>query len=251
MSAEKALALVVRGYDWSESSRITTLFTREFGKLRALAKGARRIRSSFDVAFDLLNVVQVVFLRSRSGGLDLLTEARLEERFPTLRSDLKKLYVGYYVAELLAEGTQDYDPHPRLFDEALATLRNLDKAMDSLAVATHFELAWLQELGYAPHLESCAVCGAASATEEGVALPMIAVSIAAGGILCEKCRPGFRDARPVSTDSLLMMRTLMTGPGIQTFPDNLRHQVRALLEQWVCRVLGKRPKMLAYINVSS
>src|SRR5579871_5786346 len=103
MAAEKALALVVRGTDWSETSRITTLFTREFGRVRALAKGGRRLKSSFDVAFDLLSVCQVVFLRKASEGLDLLTEARLEERFPALRANLQSLYTGYYIAELLSD----------------------------------------------------------------------------------------------------------------------------------------------------
>jgi DNA repair protein RecO (recombination protein O) len=107
MAAEKALALVVRGTDWSETSRITTLFTREFGKVRALAKGGRRLRSNFDVAFDLLSVCRVVFIRKAHGGLDLLTEAQLAERFPALREDLNALYAGYYIAELLTDGTQD------------------------------------------------------------------------------------------------------------------------------------------------
>src|SRR5919201_1135720 len=107
MAAEPALAIVVRGTDWSETSRITTLFTREFGKVRALAKGGRRLKSNFEIAFDLLTVCHVVFLRKDHGGLDLLTEARMEERFPVLRNDLHALYAGYYVAELLADGTQD------------------------------------------------------------------------------------------------------------------------------------------------
>src|SRR3954467_4720741 len=125
MAAEQALALVVRGTDWSETSRITTLFTREFGKVRALAKGGRRLKSNFEVAFDLLTVCRVMFIRKAHGGLDLLTEARLEEQFPALRQSLPALYAGYYVAELLADGTQDYDPHPPLFDAALEALRGL------------------------------------------------------------------------------------------------------------------------------
>src|SRR6202012_3711180 len=95
MAAERALAIVVRGTDWSETSRITTLFTREFGKVRALAKGGRRLKSNFDVAFDLLTVCQIVFIRKSSGGLDLLTEARLEEQFPVLRRNLFALNAGY------------------------------------------------------------------------------------------------------------------------------------------------------------
>src|SRR5262249_51723163 len=193
MAAEQALALVVRGTDWSETSRIATLFTREFGKVRALAKGGRRLKSSFDCAFDLLSVCRVVFLRKASGGLDLLTEARLEEQFPVLRENLSALYAGYYVAELLADGTQDYDPHAALFDAALETLRSLGRektlpqplpqrerglspqptAPPSLSgkgvgglgssasdAVTAFEVVWLRELGYSPRLDVCAACGA-------------------------------------------------------------------------------------------
>src|ERR1700741_2067028 len=109
MAAEKAQALVLRTTDWSETSRIATLWTREFGKVRALAKGGRRLPSNFEVAFDLLTVCRVGFIRKHSGGLALLTEAQVAERFPALRIDLQALYVGYYIAELLADGTQDYD----------------------------------------------------------------------------------------------------------------------------------------------
>src|SRR6516225_2278509 len=141
MAAERALAIVVRGTDWSETSRITTLFTREFGKVRALAKGGRRLKSNFEVAFDLLTVCQIVFLRKAHGGLDILTEARMEEQFPVLRHDLRALYAGYYVAELLADGTQDYDPHAPLFDAALSILRELTADRVPWLVS-RFELAW-------------------------------------------------------------------------------------------------------------
>src|SRR5436190_12766288 len=158
--SEKARALVVRGTDWCESSRIATLFTREFGTVRALAKGGRRLKSSFEIAFDLLTVCDVVVIRKPTAGLDLLTEARLVEKFPALRTDLPSLYAGYYVAELLAEGTADYDPHPALFDAAVSTLRQLAE-MPELRPARvlAFELVWLHELGYSPRLSGCAICG--------------------------------------------------------------------------------------------
>src|SRR5213079_2479190 len=122
---EKALALVVRTTDWSETSRIATLWTRQFGKVRALAKGGRRLKSNFESALDLLTVCDIVFLRKSSGSLDLLTEARVVKRFPRLRVDLQALYGAYYVAELLADWTEDYDPHPLILDEAVETLQTL------------------------------------------------------------------------------------------------------------------------------
>src|SRR5215469_13171703 len=106
MATEKAIALVLRTTDWSESSRIATLWTREFGKIRTLAKGGRRLKSNFESALDLLTLCSIVFLRKSSGGLDLLTEAQVAQRFPRLGSDLQALYGAYYVAELLSDLTE-------------------------------------------------------------------------------------------------------------------------------------------------
>src|SRR5262249_50903941 len=114
MASEKALALVLRTTDWSETSRICTLWTREFGKVRALAKGGRRLRSAFESALDLLTVCSIVLLRKSSGALDLLTEAQVVARFGRLTAHLPALYAAYYIAELLADWTEDFDPHPAL-----------------------------------------------------------------------------------------------------------------------------------------
>ncbi len=112
---EKASALVLRVIDFSETSAVVTLFTREFGKLSGLAKGARRSKGPFEHALDLLAVCRIVFLRKSSGALDLVTEAKLERRFRPRGRDLASLYAGYYVAELLLELTHDDDPHPELY----------------------------------------------------------------------------------------------------------------------------------------
>src|SRR5688500_11330984 len=103
MPAEKTLGIVIRVIDFSESSAVVTLFTRDFGKVGALAKGARRPKGPFESALDLLSVVRVVLLRKSSDALDLLTEAKLEQRFRAASRDLARLYAGYYVAELLLD----------------------------------------------------------------------------------------------------------------------------------------------------
>ncbi len=249
MAAEKAIALVVRGTDWSETSRIATLFTREFGKVRALAKGGRRLKSNFDVAFDLLTVCQIVFLRKAHGGLDLLTEARLEEQFPALRTNLPALYAGYYVAELLADGTQDYDPHPELFDAAIGALRGLGEVGDPRAAVSAFELVWLRELGYSPRLDSCATCG-------GEAMPgntaRAVFSPSAGGVLCPACGPAAPDRRWLSSAGLSALRVMTEAVESDT-PVSLsltgvRGELRPLLGQTVSFVLGRRPRLLGYVD---
>ncbi len=244
MPAERATALVVRTTDWSETSRIATLFTREFGKLRVLAKGGRRLKSNFEVALDLLSVCNVVVLRKSSGGLDLLTEAQVAERFPKLRTALPALYGAYYVAELLSEGTQDIDPHPALFDATLTVLRDLgDAGPQTGPRLAAYELTWLHELGYSPALDACAACGRAVGGRP-------AFSVAAGGVVCPTCAPTQRERRTVTPATLAALRALKQdgdawraawGPAV-------RAELRQVLGQYVTYRLGRRLRTLPYLT---
>jgi len=247
MSTEKATAIVVRTTDWSETSRIATLWTREFGKVRVLAKGGRRLKSNFESALDLLTLCSIVLLRKSSGTLDLLTEARVVERFSPLRQHLPALYAGYYVAELLGEGTEDYDPHPALFDEAVATLGELGTAGTATgARLARFELVLLRELGYSPALAECAGCGNPVAGAE------LAFSAAAGGVLCRPCQTGQRQLRPLSRGAWESLCELATDPEAwRTLLDSgVRGEIRQVLNDYVTYWWGRRPRLLPYLGNS-
>jgi DNA repair protein RecO (recombination protein O) len=244
MASEKATGLVIRTTDWSETSRIATIWTRDYGKVRVLAKGGRRLRSNFEVALDLLSVCSIVLLRKKPGGLDLLTEARVEERFSALRKDLAALYAAYYVAELLDIGTEERDPHPGLFDMALTTLRSLGRGQDDGRAVVAFEMTWLRELGYSPRLENCAVC-AGAVSRQGLSF-----SPAAGGILCLGCAPSHRDRRPLSEAAWQVLRELAQERLAAATPlkPATRSEVRALIGQNISHVLGRRPRLLNYLR---
>lgn len=245
VSAEKATALVLRTTDWSETSRIATLWTREFGRVRVLAKGGRRLRSNFESALDLLNVCGIVFLRKSSGSLDLLTEAQVARRFPRLRTSLEALYSAYYIAELLADWTEDYDPHPALFDEALDTLEALGTPdFPTGPRLMRFELVLLQQLGYHPVLESCSTCA------QPLASRGLAFSAKAGGVVCAHCQLVQRERRPVSANALQMLRSL-SEPGEtwrREWDPAVRAEVRQLLGYYVTYLLGHRPRLLPYLG---
>jgi DNA repair protein RecO (recombination protein O) len=245
LAAEKALALVIRVTDWSETSRIATLWTRELGKVRVLAKGGRRLKSNFESGLDLLTICSIVLLRKTSGGLDLLTEAQVVRRFPRLSSDLAALYSGYYIAELLSEWTEDYDPHPALFDEALAALQDLgERDMLPGPRLMRFEMVLLRELGYSPILERCAACET-PLDERGLAF-----SAAGGGVLCPTCQRGQRDRRPLSVGAWQALRRLdEAGQGWQTVAEaGVRAEVRQVLNHYVTYLLGRRPRLLPYLG---
>jgi DNA repair protein RecO (recombination protein O) len=241
---EKATALVLRTTDWSESSRIATLWTREFGKVRVLAKGGRRLRSNFESALDLLTLCRIVLLRKTSGGLDLLTEAQVVRRFPGLVSQLPTLYAGYYVAELLADWTEENDPHPQLFDEALAALEELTEPVGPRVA--RFELVLLRELGYSPLLDVCAVCHAPAAETA------VAFSAAAGGVVCANCAPRQRDRRPLSPACHEALGRLNTQGDAWRHPWDaaVRAELRQVLGGYITYLLGRRPRLLSYLQGS-
>jgi len=251
MSTEKAEGLIVRTTDYSETSRITTIWTREFGKVRALAKGGRRLRSNFESALDLLSVCSIVFVRKTSGGLDLLTEARVVERFPRLRQDLPAFYAAHYLAELLGDWTEDYDPHPVLFAEALNTLRDL--GAPDVPTATRllrFEMVLLRELGYAPLLETCANCrkpltGESAAAEKSAPLKF---HLAGGGLVCGNCRAGRKGDIPISEAAWQGLRQLAEDRGWRELAAPVRSELRQLMNQYVCHLLGRRPRTMLYLG---
>jgi DNA repair protein RecO (recombination protein O) len=245
MTTEKATAIVLRTSDWSESSRIATLWTRELGKVRALAKGGRRLRSSFESALDLLTVCSIVLLRKSSGSLDLLTEAQVIQRFGHLRSDLTALYAAYYAAELLADWTGDLDPHPLLFDEVLTTLGDLgDPDVPIGPRVMRFEMVFLRELGYLPLLNICAGC------EGGLQAGRLAFSAAAGGVLCQRCQAGPQDSRPLSDRAWHALRAFAgtNEDWRRPWEAGVRAEVRHLLGGYMSYLRGRQPRLLPYLG---
>lgn len=245
MSTEKSQALVLRRVEFSETSYVVTLFTRDFGKISALAKGARRPKSPFESALDLLALCRIVFIHKSSDALDLLTEAKLERRFRSAARDLSRLYVGYYVAELLNELTDPDDPHPSLFDAADDALLRLDRGWEAVGVCLRFELAALRLLGHLPTLEACAGCGGPTARG-----PRIAFGLLAGGVLCAACRPGQRSVVNVSgaaLDAMKMFSQSSQSEDLAVQPA-VRGELRGLLSHFIANLIGRRPRMHEYLD---
>ncbi len=246
MPSEKTLAIVLRVVDFSETSVIATLFTRDFGKIAALAKGAKRPKGPFEAALDLLSVCRIVFLAKSSDVLDLLTEARLERRFRAARTDLARLYAGFYVAELLNEFTDKGDPHPDLFDLADATLLALDGGADVAALVLRFELVALRMLGHLPALDTCSQCGA---TIDGSG--RVSLAPAAGGALCADCRPGQRQVVSVSATGWNTLRVFAaaTVSVLPVLEPAARGEVRGVLNHYLAHHLGHRPRLHDYLGM--
>lgn len=173
MSTDQTHAIVLRCVEFSETSLIVTLLTRDFGRMSAIAKGARRAKGPFEGSIDLLSVCRVVVIRKQSDALDLLTEAKLHRRFRGGQKTLQRLYAGYAVAELLRILIDDDQPHRDVYELTIAVLGQIDGTGNTAAALLYFEIQLLAMLGHNPGTDQCTDCGGPLQTvaDEPIILP--------------------------------------------------------------------------------
>lgn len=246
--SDKTDAIVIRQADFSESSRVVTFFTRDFGKIAMLAKGGRRQKNPFDSALDLLAESSIVFLQKQS-ALSLLTEASLKARFRPPADDLAILYAGYYVSELLDALMEEADPHITLYDQTALTLAALVTGQRRLRVVSRFELTLLREFGQCPMFDECLACGRSTLDSEQ---ERFVHWVLQGGVLCENCRVESFQARQLSPTTFQLLRRLADYEDDMSDVNAIskKHvvELRSVLDQLVAYAMAKKPKMSRYLT---
>ncbi len=246
MSLEKSAAVILRVIDFSNTSCVVTMYTRDFGKLSALAKGARRPKSPFEAALDVLSICHVVFVHKSTEALDILTEAKLERRFRAASKDLARLYSAYYFVELTTALTEPADPQPELFDALQAAIVGLDQGEPNEPWMLRFEMRMLTIIGHGPALEYCVACGKPAGDKNPCWF-----SSSAGGVICRTCRPGKRSVVSVTREAIETLKRFgeSSESWREPLPTGALGQIRGLMNQYVAHLLGYRPKLLPYLTL--
>lgn len=147
-------AIVLRVWEFSETSQTTALFTRGHGAVRALAKGSRRLRAPFSGGLDTLTRGEAVWFPRASSDLATLAEWDLREVYRHVREDLTANALGVHMADLASRFIHDHDPHPALYDALHAALGALSSAHDAPLALLRFQWALLRETGFAPEVRT-------------------------------------------------------------------------------------------------
>ena len=157
-------ALCLRLIDWSETSQIVALLTREHGKLRGVAKGARRMSpgsiARFSGGLEIMTRGGVVALVKPSSDLANLTEWDLRDAYPHLRTDLASHRLGLYGADLANAILADHDPHPAAFDALANYWQALREPSEHARGLLGFQWGLLDACGYRPAVGHDARTGA-------------------------------------------------------------------------------------------
>jgi len=228
-------ALILRHQRWGEADRLITIFTREHGKLRIVAKGARKTTSR--KAGHLEPFMRSALQLAQGRDLWIVTQAETINAFLPMREDLQRLSIASYVIELLDKFTYEDGSNPQLFRLAVETLERLCTTDSIFVVLRYYEMRLLDIMGYRPQLFQCIGCREEIKAEDQYFSALV------GGVICPRCSHQYEDIRKISVDALKYLRhfqrstfkeALVATPG-----ENVMQEVEKIM-QWYLTYLLER-----------
>ncbi len=201
-------AVVLRAIEYSDTSLIVRLFTESQGKVTVMARGAKRAKNATAGILQPPNHIAVQFRYKDGRDIQPLTECEYVTYYTRLGTNLKRSAGAMLSIEMLDRAVHERDPHPVLFRLIIATLRELDTSHGEIATIVHFfQLHLARQLGFAPELEKCSICGA----------PLVSANLLTeqGSLCCDQCLAGGMEAQfvghlPVRPDALTYLQSLVS-----------------------------------------
>jgi len=234
-------AIVLSRTKVGEEDSILTFLTRDFGLLRAAAGGARSLKRGQTGRLDLFVLSNIRFYVSdKPEKLCRIRAIDVVEPYLGIREDFKRLCVASAMAELAAHCVQEADPAPAVFELLSACLGLLGDGVAPMRVLLIFEMRFLKELGLAPELSRCLICGKEITGKSFISPPK-------GGLLHPECSSGGEDEELTSGD-LATLRFIagksMSSIGRLSITDGSAGRICAELNRFSAHHLGFEAKAL-------
>lgn len=184
--------IVLNEMRFKETSKILNIYTKKFGRISVMAKGAYRAKSKLIAHTQPFSYSEYQLYKGRS--FYYINEASVIESFYDIRERIERVVCGFYILELLNRSTPEEEPNEVLFlllEKSLTILSGLND--DFLKFIIAFELKYISFLGYRPYIERCVSCGSKE-------LSNIKFSISEGGIICDNCFTVDSKAKKIDRD---------------------------------------------------
>ncbi len=238
----------MRRDDYGEADRLVTLLTPDYGKLRVLAKGARKPTSRKAGHIELFTRTRLLLARGRT--FDLITQAELVEAHRPLREEIQRGALAHYLCELTERFAPEGSDAAPLYDLLADGLSWLCETRDPRLAARYFELRLLTLEGYRPQLFRCARTQS-PLVDDAPGAP-VAFSPSEGGVLSNEAALLARDVFPLSRSGLALLRALQTQPfgAVRSLdvPRELHEHVERALQLYISVILERRPRTAAFLD---
>lgn len=247
MGLHSTEAIVVGGHDLAEADRIIVFYTQTLGKIRAVADGARRIRTKFGGSLQLFTQGRLVYFERPNRTLHKVNEFAVIRSHQPLREDLDRIALGSTVVEAVSSGVEEGEAHPDLYRLLAEGLDLLEAAARPALVLQGFVLHLLRLLGYRPELGECVHCHRTLVSSASAR-----VCPSQGGLLCQDCWAGSVDVLPVSSEALGFLRGA-SGSSLRitdriTLPPPVLQEVSDILQAFLQHVLGRRLRSADFLG---
>jgi len=259
----KDTAICIRATDYSETSQIVTFFTRANGKIGAIAKGSKRSKSKFDGPIEVFSHGEIVFSDSNKEKLATLTEFQQQPGYTHLGKNLFVLHCCLFAVELLSNLTNDFDPHPELFDSFQQYLKNIDekpaasscdesrrgkqemkdKGRKALSFLILFQLVLLREVGLIPVFDYCVNCKTRG-TKDKTNWSEVYFSSTANGFICKNCEASFPDKIRLTKTAADCLSNLKK---VDNSEEKTLNEIEKVLIHHFTEILHHQPKMAKHI----
>lgn len=234
-------AVVLRSYHLAEADKIVVCLTRSSGVVRAVAHGARRLKSRFGAGLEPFTFLQIIYHEKEGRELVTLRQAEILRSYFDLAHSAETVAALSYMGELVLEFAPPHEPNERLFRMVSATLEALHAAPQDLqAFVRYFEVWTLRLAGFLPDLRACAECHRAFTEREA------AYVNAEGRLRCQACSQGIGTA--LSAEAVGQLRgTQRLSPAdfatrARAASARTQEEVAELAQRLIGRVLERAPR---------
>jgi DNA repair protein RecO (recombination protein O) len=229
-------AVIISHQNFGEADRLVTLFSREAGKVRGMAKGVRKMGSRKAAYLEPFMHSKVGLAKGKTFWI--ITQADAIRQFSSISESLEKTGLAGYVMELADRFTIEEDAAPRLFRLIVETLQRIDSHADAFNAILFFELRILDHTGFRPDLTNCVGCAKVITARDQF------FSTTQGGVVCPACSGLYQQMRQVSLDALRYLRHFQrSGYGDLAdvvVPKEVQDEIAALMSAYLSSIIERR-----------
>ena len=250
MKETKTRGLVIKCSDYGESDRIVTFISRDLGKIRGIAKGARRSLKRFGGCLEQFALVDMI-IRPRD-GLSLLMEGKVVRNYKKIKADIDKIFYGSYLLDLTSSlvGEGHDDNIEDIFHLLLSGLETLEECEFDEGCVRAYEVRILNKVGYMPSFLCCISCGndvEPYRSRLSTVDMNIGFSSLKGGVFCELCEKGTDDRLEFISFGTLKTLEAATHKKV-SFTRHALEESGKIIPPFISHRLGKRLKSLDFLE---
>ena len=240
-------AIVLRTYNLAEADKIVVCLTRSTGVVRAVAKGARRLKSRFGAGLEPFTIIDLTYYEKEGRELVSIKQAEIKRSFFSLTQSSETIAALSYMGELVLEFAPPHEPNEKVFRMFRAVLQEVAQSPEGLsALVRYFEIWILKLAGFLPDLRSCAECH--RKIEEG-ALGYLSAEFK---LHCVECSPRVGTTLHTSAHAQLRSAQRLSpadfAKSVQGLAVAQRGEIARLTQGLIGRALERRPRGQASFN---